>query len=133
VARDSWWMTQQSSSFSSTLRGSPMPGKRAKRVPPVPTPQDGTATWKAATFFRNAVDVDAAARQLLAERGIVGGERLALRLVVHLDGVGRNLPISHSTLPESCAGLQRVNEIALPASTLMMLPVDFAARSEARK
>ena len=28
------------------LRGSPGPGKRAKRVPPVPTPQVGTATAK---------------------------------------------------------------------------------------
>ena len=31
-------------------RGSPSPGKRAKRVPPVPTPQEGTATKKSATF-----------------------------------------------------------------------------------
>ena len=27
-------------------RGSPGPGNRAKRVPPVPRPQDGTATRK---------------------------------------------------------------------------------------
>jgi hypothetical protein len=44
------WMTAQSSSLSKMLRGSPDPGKRAKRVPPVPTPQDGTATEKAAAF-----------------------------------------------------------------------------------
>ena len=41
-------MTWQSSSFSNTLRGSPGPGKRAKRVPPVATPQEGTATVNAA-------------------------------------------------------------------------------------
>lgn len=31
------------------------------------------------------------------------------------------------------ASAQRVNEIGLPASTLMMLPVDLAERSLARK
>ncbi len=36
----------------------------------------------------DAVDVDAAARQLLAQRRIVGGERLALRLVMRVDCVG---------------------------------------------
>ncbi len=36
--------TSQSSSFSKMFRGSPPPGNRAKRVPPVPTPHDGTAT-----------------------------------------------------------------------------------------
>ena len=37
----------QSSIFSKTFRGSPVPGKRANRVPPVPTPQEGTETRKA--------------------------------------------------------------------------------------
>ena len=37
-------MVAQSSSLSKMPRGSPGPGKRAKRVPPVPTPQVGTAT-----------------------------------------------------------------------------------------
>ncbi len=48
VQRTRRWITAQSSSFSNTLRGSAGPGKRAKRVPPVPTPQLGTATAKAA-------------------------------------------------------------------------------------
>ena len=47
VTRTIWWMTSQSSSFSKTLRGSPGPAKRAKRVPPVPTPHEGTATRNA--------------------------------------------------------------------------------------
>ena len=49
VARLSCWITAQSSSFWRMPRGSPGPGNRAKRVPPVPTPQEGTATVKAAT------------------------------------------------------------------------------------
>jgi hypothetical protein len=40
-------IVSQSSSFSNTLRGSPGPAKRAKRVPPVPTPHEGTATRNA--------------------------------------------------------------------------------------
>jgi hypothetical protein len=47
VTRTSRRTVSQSSSFSNTLRGSPGPAKRAKRVPPVPTPHDGTATRKA--------------------------------------------------------------------------------------
>ena len=43
-------MVAQSASFSNTDRGSPAPGKRANRVPPVPTPQLGKATPNAATF-----------------------------------------------------------------------------------
>ena len=35
-----------SSIFSSNERGSPPPGKRPKRVPPVPKAQDGIAIWK---------------------------------------------------------------------------------------
>ncbi len=50
VAPVSRWMTAQSSSLSKTSRGSPGPGKRAKRVPPVAAPHDGTATPKAAAF-----------------------------------------------------------------------------------
>ena len=75
VAPVSWWMTAQSSSLSKMSRGSPGPGKRAKRVPPVPTPQEGTATSKAATFSLIAVDVDAAAGELLAQRVVVALER----------------------------------------------------------
>ena len=44
VVRTSLKTTSQSSIFSKTLRGSPGLGKRAKRVPPVPTPHEGTAT-----------------------------------------------------------------------------------------
>jgi hypothetical protein len=51
VARESCWMTAQSSSLSKMLRGSPMPGYRANRVPPLPTPHDGMATAKFATAF----------------------------------------------------------------------------------
>ena len=47
VERVSLKTTSQSSTFSKTLRGSPGPAKRAKRVPPVPTPHDGTETRKA--------------------------------------------------------------------------------------
>jgi hypothetical protein len=54
VARASCWITPQSSIFSNTLRGSPGPGKRAKRVPPVPTPQVGIATPNAMTFCTSA-------------------------------------------------------------------------------
>jgi hypothetical protein len=50
VERVSLKTTSQSSTFSNTLRGSPRPGKRAKRVPPVPTPHEGTEIWKAAAF-----------------------------------------------------------------------------------
>jgi hypothetical protein len=54
VARVNCWMTAQSSILSKMSRGSPLPGKRAKRVPPVPTPQDGMATLNAATLSRMA-------------------------------------------------------------------------------
>ncbi len=47
VTRTSLWIASQSSSFSKTSRGSPGPAKRAKRVPPVPTPHEGTATRNA--------------------------------------------------------------------------------------
>src|SRR6267378_1794194 len=50
VARTKWWMVAQSSSLSNRWRGSPGPGKRAKRVPPVPTPQVGIATPNAMTL-----------------------------------------------------------------------------------
>ena len=39
----------------------------------------------------------------------------------------------HVIAASDSAGDQRVKLCALPASTLMMLPVDFAERSEARK
>ena len=67
VARVSWLMTAQSSSLSKMSRGSPGPGKRAKRVPPVPTPQDGTATWNAATLSRMASMAMPRRAELLAE------------------------------------------------------------------
>ena len=50
----SFWITAQSSSLSKRWRGSPGPGKRAKRVPPVPTPQVGIATPKAITLATSA-------------------------------------------------------------------------------
>ena len=52
-------------------RGSPGPGKRAKRVPPVPTPQVGTATAKAATLAVTASIVEAVAIQTTAERPVI--------------------------------------------------------------
>ncbi len=87
VAPVSLWMTPQSSSFSKTLRGSPAPGKRPKRVPPVPTPQEGTATLKFATAFVIVVDLDAAARELRAQVRVVRGERGRVRLVGRRDVV----------------------------------------------
>ena len=44
------FITAQSSIFSKILFGSPIPGNLAKRVPPVPTPQVGTATWNFLIF-----------------------------------------------------------------------------------
>ena len=47
VERVSLNTTSQSSSFSKMLRGSPAIGNRANRVPPDPSPHDGTATVNA--------------------------------------------------------------------------------------
>ena len=44
------WTTAQSSILSKISRGSPGIGKRANRVPPVPTAQLGVATAKVLTF-----------------------------------------------------------------------------------
>ena len=95
-------ITAQSSSFSWMFRGSPGPGKRAKRVPPVPTPHEGIATPKAATAFTTRVDDHAAARELPAERRVVGLQiaeqwQIALPDVVRVPRVGFKLhtaPIS---------------------------------------
>ena len=57
----------QSSSFSNTSRGSPGPGKRAKRVPPVPRPQEGSATRSDCARASSALDVDAAPPELAAQ------------------------------------------------------------------
>ncbi|MCY1311788.1 hypothetical protein D9M70_621360 [compost metagenome] len=54
VAWVSWAMTAQSSILSKMSRGSPVPGNLAKRVPPVPTPQEGTATENFATLALTA-------------------------------------------------------------------------------
>ncbi len=51
-ARVSWWITPQSSIFSSAPRGSPTP---AKRVPPVPAPQLGSATHTMDALPRHAL------------------------------------------------------------------------------
>src|SRR6185436_1417039 len=74
------------------------------------------------------IDVHAAARQLRAERGVVGRERGGLRLVSGRDVVRvARIGKGHFS-PET----QRVKAVAFPASTLRILPVDFAARSEAK-
>ncbi len=75
VARTSCWIVAQSSILSSMPRGSPGPGKRAKRVPPVPTPQVGTATRESRDGAGDRLDVDAAASELARERGVVVVER----------------------------------------------------------
>ena len=61
------------------LRGSPGPGKRAKRVPPVPTPQVGMATPNAITAPRHRLGVDAAARELARQRVVILGGGAPLR------------------------------------------------------
>ena len=58
-------------------RGSPGPGKRAKRVPPVPTPHDGDRHGEVRHLLGDGIDIDAAARELGAEPRIV---RLQSRL-----------------------------------------------------
>ena len=121
VAPVSRWMTPQSSSLSKMSRGSPGRGSGAKRVPPVPTPQEGTATPKPATRSLIAVDGDAAAVELLAERVIVALEVLRR-------GGGR-VGLDHAHGGRS----YRVKAWTLPASTLRMLPVDLAESSEAKK
>ena len=74
VAAVSSWITAQSSSLSKMSRGSPVPGKRAKRVPPVPTPHDGTATPKAATLaFTRAMSIPRRS-SCSPRRGIVAAE-----------------------------------------------------------
>ena len=75
VARVSCWITAQSSSLSKMLRGSPGPGKRAKRVPPVPTPQDGTATKNSATASVTASMSIPFARELVAQGLVIGPQR----------------------------------------------------------
>ncbi len=100
VARVSWWMTAQSSSLSKMLRGSPGPGKRAKRVPPVPTPHDGMATANAATFRVISSMSILSRASLLAERRVVGVES-ARRLRVgrfDLSGVDRARGHARSSL-----------------------------------
>jgi hypothetical protein len=65
-------MTAQSSSFSNTLRGSPTPGKRAKRVPP----GTGAPAWhghgEGLCQRRQFFNILAAARQHASQRRVVG-------------------------------------------------------------
>ena len=126
MARVSCWMVAQSSSLSKTWRGSPGPAKRAKRVPPVPTPQVGTATPKAAISPTTPSMSLAGAGELALQRAVVvlvGGERAGVLLGDQRVGYA----VGHARLA------YLVNDWALPASTLRMLPVDFADRSEAKK
>ena len=58
-----------SSIFSSVVRGSPPPGKRPKRVPPVPTAHDGAATENRGDLVDDRVGVDAAAAERARQRG----------------------------------------------------------------
>ena len=108
VARVSCWMTAQSSILSKMSRGSPGPGKRAKRVPPVPTPQDGTATCEGRDLVADGLDLDAAAVELLAERRVVALEVGLARGVVLLDDVGGDDCSVMQFLPASVGALVAV-------------------------
>ncbi len=126
VARQSCWIAPQSSSFSNTSRGSPGPGKRAKRVPPVPTPQDGIATREALQPVGQLASMSSRAR----------ASCLAEVLVVRLEvGPARTVVLGQDLRTRCGRGrlIQRVKAARLPASTLRMLPVDLAERSLAKK
>jgi hypothetical protein len=60
-------IVEQSSSFSYIPARFARSGNLAKRVPPVPTPQDGIATRKPASLFDDRVNVDATTTQLPAK------------------------------------------------------------------
>ncbi len=118
-------MVAQSSSFSSIPRGSPGPGKRPKRVPPVPTPQVGTATAKACTAAVTRSMSTPRRAELAAEMGVVRGEI----------GLGAGVVPGDEVLgdPEGHGRPHRENAIWLPASTFRTLPVDLAETSLAKK
>ena len=115
VARQSWWIAAQSSSFSHTSRGSPGPGKRAKRVPPVPTPQEGTATSKLRGRGQ-ALDVEPAPRELLPEVSEVRLEFSPPPGVVLLDLLARDAEGLGHPAQHSCAHAngQRVGGWTVP-------------------
>src|SRR6478752_371080 len=74
------------------------------------------------------VDRDAAPAEPFAEALIIPAKCGEPAFVLGLDGRLADHGGRHDTLLD-----QRVEDWALPASTLMMLPVDFADMSEARK
>src|SRR5262249_45371592 len=114
-------------------------------------------------FVADSVDGNAAPLQALAERSIVTLEVGLVRRIIFFDDVGRDDQFGHFFLPNirrrrpsfrcpsSAAAAEgapspartgegkrssdayRVKLCALPASTLMMLPVDLADMSEAKK
>ena len=94
-------------------------------MPPVPTPQDGTATPKPATFALIASMSMPRAVELLAERLVVRRKRR--------DRVAAFSAATSAVVEHRWRLLQRVNACTLPASTLRMLPVDLADTSEAKK
>ena len=105
-----------SSSFSSIVRGSPPPGKRPKRVPPVPSAHDGAATLKRAHLVDHALGVDA----LELEQGSPP-PRAPVR-------AGRCLSASSVAIVSafSCTShlqAQRGNAAGMPPSTGMNVPV----------
>ncbi len=69
-----------------------------------PDAPGGDRDVEGSDLLRDAFDVDTAARELLAQRAVIGGKRLAQRLIMLGDHVRGNLPVSHRTLPEPCAG-----------------------------
>ena len=116
-------------------RGSPGPGKRAKRVPPVPTPQVGIATPNAMIFSNERLGVDAAAAERARQARRKSSSR-ARRTRRRFASRRKSSPMAKSAHAPSSPGgrtLYRVKDCALPASTLRMLPVDFAERSLAKK
>ena len=104
------------------------------------------ATWKAPTLVEDGIDRNAAAVEPLTERGVVALEVGLARRVVVFDDAGCDQLFGHVVLPiRPCSAGEfvpvrggawpnyRVKLCALPASTLTMLPVDFADMSETKK
>ena len=85
VTRTSLNTASQSSSFSRMLRGSPANPNRPNRVPPAPTPHEGTATRNCAARATRAFGVDVPARELEGEVLEVFRERPGPGPIVFLD------------------------------------------------
>ena len=135
VARTSWKIRAQSSSFSWMSRGSPGPGKRAKRVPPVPTPQEGTATVKRwprarrALRFRCACAAEPARDVRSPPRAWTGASGSAQAMIAR-HRFRNALPWYPSvTTTRVCTTRNYLrNPSCSPPSTGMMCPVVFARR-----